>query len=144
MTTDLNKILERHDYVKLTKSLREKCDYVEGVICDKMVELELYGIDNGIVVNSMRFFCVKGYLFIRTPEEECNHGVEYRQVSSDENDIPNIFSSEDDRAFRFYPCSNKHALRFLNNAVAIIKKLGEIEQEKVDAINKAIEATKDL
>ena len=144
MTTDLNKILARHDYVKLTKSLREKCDYVEGAISDKMVELELDGSDNGIAVNSMRFYCVKGYLFIRTPEEECNHGIEYRQVSSNENDIPNIFSNEADRAFRFYPCSNKHALRFLNNAAAIIERLGEIEQEKVDAINKAIEATKDL
>ena len=144
MTTDLNKILARQDYVKLTKSLREKCDHVENVICDKMVELELDGSDNGIVVNSMRFFCVKGYLFIRTPEKECGHGIEYRQVSSNENDIPNIFSNEVDRAFRFLPCSNKHALRFLNNAVAIIEKLGEIEQKRVDAINKALEATKDL
>lgn len=144
MTTDLNKILARQDYVRLTKSLREKCDYVENAISTKMEELELDGSDNGIVVNDMRIFCVKGYLFVRTPEKEDAYGVEYRQVNSNDNDIPDIFSNEVDRAFRFYPCSNKHALRFLNNAVAIIEKLGEIEQKKVDAINKAIEATKDL
>ena len=43
MTTDLNKILARQDYVKLTKSLRDKCDYVEDAIRDKMLELELDG-----------------------------------------------------------------------------------------------------
>lgn len=144
MTTDLNKILARQDYVKLTKSLREKCDYVENVISTKMEELELDGSDNGIVANDMRIFCVKGYLFVRTPEKEDGYSFEYRQVNSNDNDISDIFSNEVDRAFRFYPCSNKHALRFLNNAVAIIEKLGEIEQKKVDAINKAIEATKDL
>lgn len=53
MTTDLNKILARQDYVKLTKSLREKCDYVENAISTKMEELELDGSDNGIVANDM-------------------------------------------------------------------------------------------
>ena len=144
MTTDLNKILARQDYVKLTKSLRKKCDYVEIVITNKMTELELDGCDNGIVVNDMRIFCVKGYLFVRTPEKEDGCGIEYRQVNSNDNDFPSIFSNEADRAFRFFPCSNKHALRFLNNAVAIIEKLGEIEQKKVEAIEQAIEATKDL
>lgn len=43
-----------------------------------------------------------------------------------------------------FPCPNKRALKFLNNAVAIIEKLGEIEQEKVDAIDKALEATEKL
>ena len=146
MTTDLNKILARQDYVKLTKSLREKCDYVENVITNKMTELDLDGSDNGIFVNNMWIFCIKGYLFVRTPEKEDPHDytVEYRQVNSNDNDFPNAYNNEGNRAFRCYPCSNKHALRFLNNAVAIIEKLGEIEQEKVDAINKAIEATKDL
>lgn len=143
MNVDLNKILARQNYVKLTKSLREKCDQVEDAISTKMEELELDGSDNGIVVNDMRIFCVKGCLFVRTPEEEDVY-VEYRQVNSNDNDISDIFCYEADRAFRFYPCSNKHALRFLNNAVAIIEKLGEIEQEKVDAISKALEATEKL
>ena len=47
MTTDLNKILARQDYVKLTKSLREKCNLVEDVISDKMLELELDGSKEG-------------------------------------------------------------------------------------------------
>ena len=56
MTTDLNKILARQDYVKLTKSLREKCNLVEDVISDKMLELELDGSNEGVGANSMSVF----------------------------------------------------------------------------------------
>lgn len=145
MTTDLNKILARQDYVKLTKSLRDKCNLVEDAIRDKMLELELDGEKEGIDVNGMNVFCISDCLFIRTPEKEDGYStIEYRAVNSNVKDGEEFLARESDRRFLCYPCSNKHALRFLNNAVAIIEKLGEIEQKKVDAINKAIEATKDL
>lgn len=149
MTMDLNKILERQDYVKLTKSLREKCDYLESVISDKMVELELDGCNGGITVNNMRIFCIKGYLFIRTPEKDPDCGLDcgysaYRQIKSGENDVENVSDVMNNRRFGFYPCSNRHALSFLNNAVAIIEELGKIEQEKVKAIENALENNKDL
>lgn len=144
MTTDLNKILARQDYVKLTKSLREKCNLVEDVISDKMLELELDGEKEGIGVNGMNVFCISNCLFIRTPEKEDDYVIEYRAVNSNVKDGEEFFNDESRRRFLCYPCSNKHALNFLNNAVAIIEKLGEIEQKRVDAINKAIEATKDL
>lgn len=144
MTTDLNKILARQDYVKLTKSLREKCNLVEDVISDKMLELELDGEKEGIGVNGMNVFCISNSLFIRTPEKEDDYVIEYRAVNSNVKDGEEFFNDESRRRFLCYPCSNKHALNFLNNAVAIIEKLGEIEQKRVDAINKAIEATKDL
>lgn len=146
MTTDLNKILARQDYVKLTKSLREQCDYIESDISTKMKELELDGKNGGIEVNGMRVFCIKSCLFVRTPEKDDDYGhqIEYRAVHSYVCSGNEVFDEESCRNFLFSPCSNKHALDFLNNAAAIIEKLGEIEQEKVDAINKAIEATKDL
>lgn len=56
MNVDLNKILARQDYVKLTKSLREKCNLVEDVISDKMKELDLNGMNGGIKVNGMKVF----------------------------------------------------------------------------------------
>lgn len=59
MNVDLNKILARQDYVKLTKSLREKCNLVEDVISDKMKELDLNGMNGGIKVNGMKVFCIK-------------------------------------------------------------------------------------
>ena len=146
MTTDLNKILARQDYVKLTKSLREQCDYIESDISTKMKELELDGKNGGIEVNGMRVFCIKSCLFVRTPEKDDDYGhqIEYRAVHSYVCSGNEVFDEESCRNFLFSPCSNKHALNFLNNAAAIIEKLGEIEQEKVAAINKAIEATKDL
>ena len=146
MTTDLNNILARQDYVKLTKSLREQCDYIESDISTKMKELELDGKNGGIEVNGMMVFCIKSCLFVRTPEKDDDYGhqIEYRAVHSYVCSGNEVFDEESCRNFLFSPCSNKHALDFLNNAAAIIEKLGEIEQEKVDAINKAIEATKDL
>lgn len=123
--------------------MREKCDQIENVISDKMVELELSGRDGGIVVNGMRIFCIKGYLFIRTPEVE-DFFEEYRVIHSGNSSGEYVLEPQDDMCFTYSSCSNKHALRFLNNAVAIIEKLGEIEQEKVDAISKALEATEKL
>ena len=149
MTTDHKRILARQDYVKMTKLLREKCDQVEGVISSKMEDLELDGTDNGIVVNDMKIFCIEGFLFIRTPEKDPECGLycgysAYRQIRSGENNEENLSDSRANRRFVFYPCDNKHALRFLNNAVAIIKELSKIEQEKVDAISRSLEATEKL
>lgn len=143
MKLDLNQILERKDYVKVTKSLRGKCDKLESVISDKMVELELDGCNGGIIVNNMRIFCIKGFLFVRTPEKDSTNGLycdvaEYRQIVSTENDVENFTDDEGGRHFVFYPCSNKHALDFINNAAAIIEELGKIEQKNVETIQNAI------
>ena len=143
MGTDFNQILARQDYVKVTKSLREKCDQLESDISAKMVELELDGRNGGIIVNNVSIYCIKGYLFIRTPEKDSIKGpyydcAEYRQIRSGENDVENVTDDEGGNHFVFYPCSNKHALEFINNAAAIIKELGKIEQEKVDDIQNAI------
>lgn len=151
MTTDLNKILERQDYVKMTKLLREKCDYVEGIISKKMVELELDGTDNGIFVNGQEILCVRDCLFTHTPEEESYHHpgeiyyeTEYRMIKTYMPHFPDIYEKGDEKNFSFWPCANKHALRFLNNAVAIIEKLGEIEQKKAESMEKAIESVKNV
>lgn len=143
MTTDFNKILAKQDYVKLTKSLREKCDMLESSISDKMVELEIDGLEGGLTVNNMRIFCIKGYLFVRAPEKDTDCGMycgysQYRQIKSFENDVENVTDDESYRRFGFYPCSNKHALDFLNNSASIIKELEKIEQKKVEDIQKAL------
>lgn len=147
MKVDLNKILARQDYVRMTKSLREKCNQVAEAISKKMKDLELDGTDEGLFVNGIKLFCVDDWLYIHTPEEEDNNDYrdycsEYRPVST--VSIYNEFDVDGVGHFDIFPCSNKRALKFLNNAVAIIEKLGEIEQEKVGAIYKALEATKNL
>lgn len=45
MKVDLNKILARQDYVRMTESLREKCNQVADAISKKMKDLELDGAD---------------------------------------------------------------------------------------------------
>ena len=148
MKTDIDKILERQDYSRMTESLREKCNKVAETISKKMKDLELEGTDEGLFVNGIKLFCVDNWLYIHTPEEEKDNNdyrdycSEYRPVSS--VDIYKEFDVDGVGHFDLFPCSNKRALKFLNNAVAIIEKLGKIEQEKVDAISKAIEATEKL
>ena len=144
MKTDINKILERQDYSRMTESLREKCNQVAEVISKKMKDLELDGTDEGLFVNGIKLFCVDDCLYIHTPEEEINsdYCIEYRPVCS--MVTYKNFDIDDVGHFDMFPCPNKRALKFLNNAVAIIRKLGEIEQEKVDAIGKSLESIKNL
>lgn len=145
MKTDINKVLERQDYSRMTNSLREKCNQIVDRISKKMEELELEGTDEGLFVNGIRILCVDGVLYIHTPEEEAdsdNCTEEYRPICSVLT--YKSFNVDGIGNFDMFPCSNKRALKFLNNAVAIIEKLGEIEQEKVDAIGKALEAAEKL
>lgn len=143
METDLNKIIKRQDYIKLTKSLREKCDYLDGVIGEKMEELELRRIS----VNEVEIVNILGHLFVRTPEFEydgCRCHKYYAQINSNNKDEDDFSEPGTDNRFVFHPCGNSHALNFINNAMAIIQEIGKIEQEKVGAIEQAIKATKDL
>lgn len=125
----------------MTESLREKCNQVAETISKKMKDLELDGTDEGLFVNGIKLFCVDGWLYIHTPGEGDSFS-EYSPVST--VSIYKNFYVDGVGHFDSFPCSNKRALKFLNNAVAIIEKLGEIEQEKVDAISKALEATEKL
>lgn len=144
MKVDLNKMLARQDYVRMTESLREKCNQVAETISKKMKGLELDGTDEGLFVNGIKLFCIDDLLYIHTPEEETDsdYCTEYRPVST----VMKYKSYNIDGVgnFDIFPCSNKRALKFLNNAVAIIEKLGEIEQGKVDNIEKALESAKNI
>lgn len=148
MITDINKILERQDYSRMTESLREKCNKVAEIISKKMKDLELDGTDEGLFVNGIKLFCVDDWLYIHTPEEEKDNN-NYRDYCSEYRPVSTVriykeFDVDGVGHFDMFSCSNKRALNFLNNAVAIIEKLGEIEKEKVDAISKALEATEKL
>ena len=148
MNVDLNKMLARQDYVRMTESLREKCNQVAETISKKMKDLELDGTDKGLFVNGIKLFCIDDWLYIHTPEEEVDNS-DYRDYCSEYSPVSTVSIYKELNVdgvghFSMFPCPNKRALKFLNNAVAIIEKLGEIEQEKVDAISKALEATEKL
>lgn len=144
MTTDLNKILARQDYVKMTKPLRDRCNKVEHIISTKMAELEIVGMCTYIKVNQMNIFCIDGHIYIREIEAEKDCFSEYRLITTEIDDGASFGDGDSYRNFERTPCSNKVAKAFLNNAVAIIERLGEIEQTNVDDINQAIEATNKL
>ena len=147
MTVDLNKILEREDYKRMTEKLKLIAEEVAEKIRKKMDELGIADDDDfdngeigveGVIVRAM---CVKSnsglvheFLAIKRVGESYDE-CEWRSLQ----DIGDEYYFASDFHAVVNGASNKEALAFLNVARKLIQELGEIEQKKVDAIQHAIE-----
>lgn len=146
MTLDLNQILARDDYKRLTESLKEKVEEVAKRIRQKMDELDIIddddfdkgeiGVDNIIVrvvkVKSNSGFACE-FLGIKRYEDEYNH-----TYWASLEDIEHTFYFCNDYNAKVYGATNKEALAFLNVAAKLIEGLGEIEDKKANEIQKAL------
>lgn len=146
MTLDLNQILARDDYKRLTESLKEKVEEVAKRIRQKMDELDIIddddfdkgeiGVDNIIVrvvkVKSNSGFACE-FLGIKRYEDEYN-----RTYWASLEDIEHTFYFCNDYNAKVYGATNKEALAFLNVAAKLIEGLGEIEDKKANEIQKAL------
>ena len=146
MTLDLNQILARNDYKRMTAALKEKVEEVAKRIRQKMDELDIIndddfdngeiGVDN-IVVRSVEVKSNSGftyeYLGIKRYEDEYNHSS-----WASLEDIEHTFYFCSDYNAKVYGATNKEALTFLNVAAKLIEGLGEIEKKKADEIQKAL------
>ena len=147
MRTDFNQILAREDYKHMTENLKSITEEIAENIRKKMNQLDIasdddfdngeIGVDGVVVrvlsVESNSNF-TKSFLGIKRYEEGYHHAY-YASLE----DINDTFYFCGDFNARIYGATNKEALAFLNVAAKLIKGLGEIEQKKVDAIQKAIE-----
>lgn len=152
-TTTLDEILGRNDYCRLTATLKERVEEIASRVRQKMVELDIdnddafwngeIGVDTVTVRIVDKKSSVGTYSYLAIKREV---DAEY-----DSTPIYSYFSLEDiDRDFyysgdfnaRVQGASNKEALAFLNVAKKFIQGLGEIEQEKVKAIENALENNK--
>ena len=147
MTIDLNQILARNDYKRLTATLKEKVEEVAKQIRMKMNELDIIndddfdngeiGVDNMVVrvveVKSNSGFTYE-FLGIKRFEGEHNH-KEWANLE----DIGHTYYFCNDFNAKVYGATNKQALWFLNLAAKLIEGLGEIEQKNVDEIQRALE-----
>lgn len=147
MTTDLNKILARDDYKRMTEKLKPIAEEVAEKIRKKMDELDIADDDDfdngeigveGVIVKAM---CVKSnsgliheFLAIKRAGESYDE-CEWRSLQ----DIGNEYYFASDFHAVVNGASNREALAFLNVARKLIQGLGEIEQKKVEAIQNAIE-----
>ena len=142
MKLDLNQILDRDDYKRMTAALKEKVEEVARRIRQKMDELDIIddedfdngeiGVDN-IVVRSMRVRSNSGFTYeflgIKRYEEEYNHAY-----WASLEDIEHTFYFCSDLYAKVNGATNKEALAFLNVASKLIIGLGEVEEKKAKDI----------
>lgn len=147
MRIDLNEILARDDYKRMTENLKSITEEIARAIHKKMDELEIENntdFDNGeigvdgvvvkvITVNSNSGFN-RSFLGIKRYEEGAHHAY-YANLE----DINSTYYFCGDFNARIYGATNKEALAFLNVSAKLIKGLGEVEQHQVDEIQKVLD-----
>lgn len=132
---NLDAILAKKEYKRMTRKLKVRVEDIAGRICTKMHELE---ITSDLYVNST---CVKvctarasvgtyDYLAICSWGSSEWHSLE---------DINHSYNYANDFDAHIEGATNAEALRFLTVSKEIILKLGEVETQKVNDIAKALQ-----
>ena len=147
MRINLNEILARDDYKRMTENLKSITEEVARAIHKKMDELEIedntdfdngeIGVDDVVVrvitVNSNSGFN-RSFLGIKRYEEGDNHAY-YASLE----DINDTYYFCGDFNAKIYGATKKEALAFLNASKKLILGLGELEQHQVGEIQKVLD-----
>lgn len=142
MTLDLNQILARNDYKRMTVALKEKVEEVAKRIHQKMDDLDIIddddfdngeiGVDN-IVVRIVKVKANSGFTYeflgIKRYEDEYNN-----TYWANLEDIEHTYYFCDDFNAKVYGATYKEALAFLNVAAKLIAGLGEVEEKQANNI----------
>lgn len=143
MEKNLNEILKRDDYKKLTKQLKERVEKIACSIAVKMfdldIEREIIKIDDVQVTCNRVRSSGGAYAFLAIGRED-GYGTDWYSLE----DVNQSYYYCGDYDARVCGCTNKEALCFLNVASKIIERLDEIERAQVKEIQKALDNTKDL
>lgn len=147
MRINVNEILARDDYKRMTENLKSVTEEVAEGIRKKMDELDIINnteFDNGeigfgnVVVRSDSVRSNSGFtrefLAIKRVDEKDGF-VTWRSLE----DIRNSYYFTGDFNAKIYGASNKEALAFLNVARQLIIGLGKVEQKQADEIQQAID-----
>lgn len=147
MRINVNEILARDDYKRMTENLKSVTEEVAEGIRKKMDELDIINnteFDNGeigfgnVVVRSDSVRSNSGFtrefLAIKRVDEKDGF-VTWRSLK----DIGDSYYFTGDFNAKIYGASNKEALAFLNVARQLIIGLGKVEQKQADEIQQAID-----
>lgn len=147
MRINVNEILARDDYKRMTENLKSVTGEVAVGIRKKMDELDIINnteFDNGeigfgnVVVRSDSVRSNSGFtrefLAIKRVDEKDGF-VTWRSLE----DIGDSYYFTGDFNAKIYGASNKEALAFLNVARQLIIGLGKVEQKQADEIQQAID-----
>ena len=141
MEKEIDEILNRNDYVRLTAKLKSRVEELAKRIREKMEDLDIANDDNfdngeigldGVVVRVVsikRQFGEYEYLAIKREGESSWYSLE---------DIGKEYYYARDFSAKVVGASNKEALAFLNVAKKLIEGLGNIEGESVKNLQIAL------
>ncbi|HCM29564.1 MAG TPA: hypothetical protein DHW83_01915 [Bacteroidales bacterium] len=138
---ELEKVIMRDDYKRLSTQLAEKCEELSDIILEKMIELDLYELDDLIIEEEHSYHGFKvEYLVIKKVNKN-KYGNYYNSGS-----LNNCKASHDSTGYYFdndFRCwikyaSNDEALYFLNNIKKYLNLLSNIEDEKCNEIEKVL------
>ena len=144
----IDEILNRDDYARLTKALKNRTEEIAVKVRRKMNDLDL----DEMIINGFKLV-VKKYsadygqyhsdkLSIERYCPVDYDGGYYEYLSLE--DINESYYLAGDYKCKIEGASNKQALKFLNSAKKIFEYLDEIETQQVNDVTKALEETKDM
>lgn len=144
----IDEIINRDDYARLTKTLKDRTEEIAVKVRRKMKDLDLDEmIINGLKIVVKKYSANQGqYHFDNLSiERYCPvdyDGGYYEYLSLE--DINESYYAYDDFKCKIEGASNKQALKFLNAAKNIFGYLDDTESEQVNDVTKALEETKDI
>lgn len=144
----IDEIINRDDYTRLTKTLKDRTEEIAVKVKRKMKDLDLDEmIINGFKIVVKKYSADYGQYHSDklSIERYCPvdyDGGYYEYLSLE--DINESYYLAGDYNCRIIGASNKDALKFLNSAKKIFEYLDDTESEQVNDVTKALEETKDM
>ena len=144
----IDEIINRDDYTRLTKTLKDRTEEIAVKVRRKMKDLDLDTIKvDGLTLTVKKYSADYGQYHSDklSIERHCidDYKEEYNEYVSLE-DINESYYLAGDYKCRITGASNKEALKFLNSAKNIFEYLDDTESEQVNDVTKALEETKDM
>lgn len=144
----IDEIINRDDYTRLTKALKDRTEEIAVKVKRKMKDLDLDEmIINGFKIVVKKYSADYGQYHSDklSIERYCPvdyDGGYYEYLSLE--DINESYYLAGDYKCKIEGASNKQALKFLNSAKKIFEYLDDTESEQVNDVTNALEETKDM
>ena len=130
---ELQKVIQRDDYKKLSSNLAQKCEELADLILQKMKELEIHNLDNLDADENYKYIYLIDYSLFR---DNFTSGI--LNICERGRGKGNKGDYVDDSAKYIYYANSREALYFINHFNKYLSLLNEIETQKCIEIEKSI------
>ena len=144
----IDEIINRDDYARLTKALKDRTEEIAVKVRRKMEDLDLDEIDiEGMTLIVKEYSADYGQYHFNNLSIKQRCIDDYNEESDEYlslEDINETYYAYNDFKCKIEGASAKQALKFLNAAKKIFDNLDEIETQQVNDVNNALEETNDI